>query len=1138
MGLIDLVRKGVIEIWEDVYDARLDDKAAPDLGDIVKGKEEPIYSNPEEFFRRTYMTSSMRDLIEDVSETLAKAKGGTIFLLTSLFGGGKTHTQIALYHAFNSPEKLKALELEADSPEKLKALELVAKIAEAGKPIIVVMDGSRADLVPHPKEPFKAEGFTIKTIWGMLAYRLGAYAKIKHLDSEKAPAPDVSLLRNLLSEAKEPLLILMDEVVHYIFNMYKSPELRDYGERVKLFLDFLARAVEDTPRTALVVSVQAEYRIVEGQRQLFEEKVFEDYARMVLTVLTRESTRIITPVSPEDVVKVLRRRLFKRIPEDKAMDARDKLYGGYRESPELFGVESEWQFSPGEAGRLISAKDAYPFHPKYVEVLQEFVTRNRDLQKTRDAVRITRKVVRRLLKGREDFDFIMPWHIDLKDADIRNRVLTDSYGEFRDVASRDIVSEDGRLGSVVECSKPPLALKIATVVLLKTYTYETFKEPLKVFPDKKSIALMVFEPETFAREKWTPLDIETAIDEMRGALPHFVEENGRYWFTPYYPVIEYVEKRAEELLKGPKTKLYEVLKDSVKGLLLKMEKRGPIERGEVFDERNVVIVGYGDYVWKEVLVKDDPSMKLVVFVKPEVSEDEVRGLILMKGEGSRRTYRNTVVAVCPHLNADFERLHSLAAKILASEEVMESIAEYYADKEVRGLMERKLKNYEDATRNNLNLNLLSTLTRIAYPRRGTTADEIGWVETTATSSIISQVEAGLKDPATGPKLRTDFGFSDLADLLKMNLNWDLVEGSERREFREIVNFFYTATIAPLTNRSAIERALLGGVERLDIGVRVDDKLYWKRLGLENGAELPPKPLKDSAEILPYKLSGNALRDRLLAESGEQTVGKELHVVWYEVDVAGKRVKLQDLIQEKDWEKVLKAGLILRQEQVIPRGFLLKVEPSSIKVKPKEKAEAKVSVKPVGVYSYKVKLRAEKGELSTSEGECPLESLWSLGVFEEPGDHVFKLDAVGEDGTAASASLLVSVESLEEEVDVEKLDVTHVGAKLVHISPKDLTSYRQVVEIISKLNLEAYASLTVQFGKEISFTGKNMDVRLAALFLSKFREIVMALPQVEKDTVVCGSIILREPIAVDGSKITAFAPISNRAFLRLRVKRHE
>ncbi|MGB9825682.1 MAG: DUF499 domain-containing protein, partial [Desulfofundulus sp.] len=53
-----------------------------------------------------------------------------------------------------------------------------------------------------------------------------------------------------------------------------------------------------------------------------------------------------------------------------------------------------------------------------------------------------------------------------------------------------MVDENGRLGSINVCSKPQLALRIATVILLKTYTYETFKEPLKVFPDLKNIAIM------------------------------------------------------------------------------------------------------------------------------------------------------------------------------------------------------------------------------------------------------------------------------------------------------------------------------------------------------------------------------------------------------------------------------------------------------------------------------------------------------------------------------------------------------------------------------------------------------------------------------------------------------------------------
>ena len=294
MGILHLIKNGSMEIWNDIYDARLDDKAAPDLGDILKGEEEFIYSNPKEFFYRTYLTKSIEELLEDIAETLTNGKCGTIYLLTSLFRGGKTHTQIALYHAFSNPETLKEVNEQ-----------LALKIADAGKPIIIVMDGSRADLIPHPQEPYKAEGFTIKTIWGMLAHRLGAYSKVRHLDSEKAPAPEVTLLKSILSESKEPILILMDEIVHYVFNMSKSADLKDYGEKVLLFLDYLSRAIEDTPKTVLVVSVQAEYRKVEGQKQLFEEDLFKGYAGKVLRNLSRESTKIVTPVTPDDMAKVL-----------------------------------------------------------------------------------------------------------------------------------------------------------------------------------------------------------------------------------------------------------------------------------------------------------------------------------------------------------------------------------------------------------------------------------------------------------------------------------------------------------------------------------------------------------------------------------------------------------------------------------------------------------------------------------------------------------------------------------------------------------------------------------------------------------------------------------------------------------------
>ena len=1119
MGILNLIKNGLMEVWEDVYDARLDDKAAPDLGDLLKGEEEPIYSNPKEFFNRTYLTKSMEDLIEDIAETLKNGKGGAIYLLTSLFGGGKTHTQIALYHAFNNPDTLKGIN------EKL-----AAKIAEAGKPTIIVMDGSRVDLIPHPKEPYKAEGFTIKTIWGMLAYRLGAYSKVKHLDSEKAPAPDVTLLKSILSEPKEPILILMDEIVHYVFNMDKSLDLKDYGEKVLLFLDYLSRAVEDTPKTVLVASVQAEYRKVEGQKKLLEEDVFVGYAGKVLRNLSRESTKTVTPVSPDDVAKVLQKRIFKKIPENEAWKARDELYKKYRELPELFGVESDWQYST-ETGRIATAKDTYPFHPKYIEVLQEFVTRNRDLQKTRDAIRITRKVVRRILRLKKEASFIMPWHIDLKDNDIRTRILTQSHSEFRDVVSRDIVSEEGRLGSVIECSKSELAYKIATTVFLKTYTYETFKEPLKVFPDTKEIALMVYEPENFTAEGLTPLDIKDTLTEMVSRLPHFTSESGRYWFTPYPSVIEYVEKKSAEKLREPRLELYRAITDCTNNILIRKERRGIEERGEIFDEKTTEVIGYGD-ILEEITIDDEPQPRLVVLIKPEINEEEVRNIILMKGKEGRRTYRNTIVVVCPHQQLDFKTLLTFAAKIKSAEEVMDSLAEYYKDKDIRNLQEKKLKDYIQDNVRLLNEHLLSALTRIAYPAKEAGKDEIKWTTTSAASAIIPQVEAGLKNPATGPKLRTDISFRDLADFLKMNQNWDLIEGTSRYTFRNILDTFYTVTSAPLTTRYTIEQAIKNGIEALDIGIVMDGKLYWKQIGPQNGAETPLK-IKDDAEILPYRIAATIMKDSLQAESGIRKIGKEVHEIWFEVEIVGKKFRLEDLIHQKDWEKILKAGTILKKERIIATGFILTLKPSTLTIKTGDYAKVTATITPIDSYDFPISIEVEKGTAKPEKGKAPFEVVWDLGPMEEIGEHAFKIRAIGEDGTESTSTLTVRVESLEEEIETEKLDLTHVGAKLTQITPKNLISMQMATETLSKLNQEATVlQLIVIFEENITFSCKDIDSKLAGYFAQKLRDIEMTLKL--KETQFIGTLKLRQPITLDSSKITAFTPLSEKAIFKLRV----
>ena len=71
-----------VKVWEDVLKPEYDEKAAPSLWEVVLGEAPPIYGDAREFFRRTYLTSSMKDAIESSVKAI-KGEGNSCLLYTS-----------------------------------------------------------------------------------------------------------------------------------------------------------------------------------------------------------------------------------------------------------------------------------------------------------------------------------------------------------------------------------------------------------------------------------------------------------------------------------------------------------------------------------------------------------------------------------------------------------------------------------------------------------------------------------------------------------------------------------------------------------------------------------------------------------------------------------------------------------------------------------------------------------------------------------------------------------------------------------------------------------------------------------------------------------------------------------------------
>ena len=71
---------------------------AADLWQVHLGEGTDEYKKPIEFFRRTYLTESLKRLLVGAVQRISGHGGDPVVQLQTNFGGGKTHSMLALYH--------------------------------------------------------------------------------------------------------------------------------------------------------------------------------------------------------------------------------------------------------------------------------------------------------------------------------------------------------------------------------------------------------------------------------------------------------------------------------------------------------------------------------------------------------------------------------------------------------------------------------------------------------------------------------------------------------------------------------------------------------------------------------------------------------------------------------------------------------------------------------------------------------------------------------------------------------------------------------------------------------------------------------------------------------------------------------
>jgi len=374
---------------------------AADITQVANGTATDEYQDAEKFFSRTFITEGMRLLLISVAQRLAGHGGDPVIQLQTAFGGGKTHTLLAVYH----------LASRTVGTEKLHGIPPVldeAGIQSLPHAKVAVIDGIKLS----PSQPRKYSGTTVNTLWGELAFQLlgdEGFRMVADSDAD-GTSPGKEVLTDLIRKAA-PCVILIDELVAFIrqLELGKQYKAGTFDSNIS-FVQALTEALKAVPNAILLASLpESELEVggTMGQRAL---NSLEKYFARVESVWK--------PVGTEEAFEIVRRRLFETPGERAEVEGISRQFSDfYRNNAEKFPVETQ---SNEYFERLCRS---YPIHPEIFDRLYEDWSTLEKFQRTRGVLQYMAIVIHRLWNSDNKDALIMPGSVPLEDSNVRNKSI-------------------------------------------------------------------------------------------------------------------------------------------------------------------------------------------------------------------------------------------------------------------------------------------------------------------------------------------------------------------------------------------------------------------------------------------------------------------------------------------------------------------------------------------------------------------------------------------------------------------------------------------------------------------------------------------------------------------------------------------
>lgn len=521
----------VIEPHPDVAQGRYKNaEFAADLAQVARGEGAYEYRDPVEFFARTYVTEGITGLLVQALKRVTGKDGEPVIQLKTAFGGGKTHSMLALYHMMRGRVSIKKI-------PNVKPVLAAAGVSALPKCNVAVLVGTALDPTKS-KRPQFFPGITINTLWGEIAAQLAEsagkpelYDYVKEAD-KKGVSPGSEALKNLF-DACAPCLVLMDELVAYAKRIYGVSGLPagTYDNFIS-FIQQITEAARASKNSIVVASIpESDIEIGGEAGKIALETIEHTFGRM-------ES--IWKPVAASEGFEVVRRRLFL---DCKDPDNRDLVCGQFSQMYVVNAADFPPEAREVEyRERMISC---YPIHPEVFDRLYEDWATLERFQRTRGVLRLMAAVIHELWMGNDAGLMIMPGSISMDVPNVRDELTRHLSEGWNALVDREV---DGKRSipyqkdqSVPRYGSKLAARRVARTIMLGSAP--TVRAQTVRGIEASRIRLGVVQPgESIA-------DFNDALNTLQAALAYlYTNPSGdRFWYDTRPTLRKTVEDRATQI---------------------------------------------------------------------------------------------------------------------------------------------------------------------------------------------------------------------------------------------------------------------------------------------------------------------------------------------------------------------------------------------------------------------------------------------------------------------------------------------------------------------------------------------------------------------------------------------------------------